>query len=51
MDQRWFFDPSDPKAENRIYRTAKHMEFIETLKKKGTYRDQDSDMVKTVSDA
>lgn len=38
MDQRWFFDPSDPKAENRIYRMAKHMEFIETLKKKGTYR-------------
>lgn len=38
MDQRWFFDPSDPKTKSRIYRTAKHMEFIEMLKQKGTYR-------------
>lgn len=38
MDQRWFFDPSDPRTNNKIFRTAKHMEFIEMLKKKGTYK-------------
>ncbi len=38
MDQRWFFDPSDTRAKSKIFRTAKHMEFIEMLKEKGTYK-------------
>ena len=38
MDQRHFFDPSDPLTKKKIYRTEKHMEFIEMLKEKGTYK-------------
>ena len=38
MDQRSFFDPSDPRAKSKIFRTGKHMEFISMLKKKGTYK-------------
>lgn len=38
MDQRSFYDPSDSRSKNRIFRTAKHMEFIHKLKEKGTYK-------------
>ena len=38
MNPRWFYDSADPRTKNKIFRTAKSMEFIKMLKEKGTYR-------------